>query len=628
MPQFATLLLADLRGGENDEHPATIAENQVARAVNVDYYTTFLLARRNGSTVLLSGAPADYYSLGVYTPNSVATNDELWALDSAGNWFSYSNVLAQTAYTPNPADAFTPASPVSFASLHGKLFLANPTTSGGATPLNRIHVWDGTTLRRAGLAGPDLPPSVADQGAGSFSSTRYYRVRWTVQNGSGTTLLRSEPSPQVTFVPNGTSASARITRPAVNDENPTNWEVEESINNADWYRIATVAIGTTTYDDSLAKTAVATSGVLSADIGDYLPMGSVRYLAVDRDRLIGFGNYYDPSQDSNVVWTPVGTDPAGVGNDERLPFDVGSVVALDGQDGGPLTGGNSYDARIVAFKMHRTYTLTHTGIRQSAYLPQPVSRTYGALPLSNVEGVDAEGRPTLFFVDDKVGPMALGANGFEVLSPFLQERFLSTTEGINLSASFRVTHAVYHADRKQVWWFFAGIGENTPSFIWVYNVSTDAVAFYTMPQVAYHSVMWNRKPVYAVPSGTVITGDTLGATDDYGHPFRAYITTRAYQLGGLIKRFHIKAAMIEGDAASGVTLAFTRIRDYGLESLTTLFSLTPQGSERYVIASMDDAMMQEATTLQLEIGDPSGVSVTPWLLTRCALKWDTASDNV
>lgn len=626
MPQVATLLLTDLRGGENDEHPATIAENQVARAVNVDYYTAFLLARRNGSTVLLSGAAQNYYTLGVYTPNSTASEDELWALDAAGNWFSYSTALAVTPYTPNPADVFTPTSPVSFASLHGKLFLANPTTSGA--PLNRLHVWDGTTLRRAGLAAPLLPPSVTNQGAGTFTNTRYYRVRWTVQNGSGVTVLRSEPSPQVTFVPSGAGASARITRPASNNENPTNWEVEESIDNANWYRIATVAIATTTYDDSLAKTAVASNGILSADIGDYLPMGSVRYLAVDRDRLIGFGNYYDPTQDSNVVWTPVGTDPAGVGNDERVPFDVGSVVALDGQDGGPLTGGNSYDARIVAFKLHRTYTLTHTGIRQSAYLPQPVSRTYGAMPLSNVEGVDAEGRPTLFFVDDKVGPMALGANGFEVLSPFLQKRFLSTTEGVNLSASFRVTHAVYHADRKQVWWFFAGIGENSPSFVWVYNVLTDAVAFYTLPEVAYHSVMWNRKPIFSVPSGTVITADTAGAVDDYGHPFRAYVTTRAYQLGGLVKRFHIKAAMIEGDAASGVTLAFTRIRDYGAESLTTLFSLSPQSGQRFVIVPMDDAYMQEATALQLEIGDPSGVSVTPWLLTRAALKWDTSGDNV
>lgn len=627
MAGAATLLLTDLRGGENDEHPATIQPNQVATAWNIDYYVAFLAGRRNGSSVLISGFANNVYGLGHYTPNSTASNDELWTFDSAAAWKRYTTALAGSAVTPAPNDVFTAASPASFASLHGKLFIANPTTASGVA-LNRVHVWDGTNLRRAGLAGPLVAPNVADQGSGTFNGTRYYRVRWTVQSG-GVTILRSEPSPQVTFVPNGTSQSARLTRPTLNNEGETHWEVEESINNADFYRIATVAVGTTTYDDTLAKTAVATSGTLSEDIGDNEPMQSVRYLVVDRDRLVGFGNYVNPDEDSNVYWTPVGNDNTGVGNDERVPFDTGNYDTLDGQDGGPLTGGNSYDARIIAFKEHRTYSLTHTGVREAAYLPQPASRTYGAMPLSNVEGVDDQGRPALYFVDSKVGPMRLGANSFEILSPFLQQRFLSSTNGVNLSANFRVCHAVYHADRKQVWWFFAGIGSNSPSFRWVYDVRTTAVTFHTMPDVSYASVIWNSKPVYSISGGKVITGDTAGATDDYGNAFRAYIVTRAYELGDLVGRVQIKAAMIEGDAASGVTLAFTRIRDYGVERLTTMFDLTPADpAALYSIVQMDDAVMQEATAIQFEIGDPSGVAVTPWLLHRAAVKWNKAGDNV
>lgn len=617
------LPINDLRGGESDEHPATILENQVAEAQNVDWWKAFVAGRRNGSDDVITALLSELTALIVYTPNSASTNDRLWSLNEAGEWVSYDAGYAPTTHAPSPADVFLPANGANGASLHGKLFLAAKTTDSGAAALSRLHVFDGTTLRRAGLAPPAAAPNVTNTGAGTFSGTRYYRVRYIEKSGS-TILRRSEPSSETTFVPSGTGLSARITKPAAVDEGETDWEVEESINNADWYRIATVAVGTTTYDDSLATTVVATSGTLSDDIGDYEVQESYRYLAVDRDRLVGFGNHEDPTKDSDVVWTPVGNDTSGVGNDERVPRDTGNRVRLDGQDGGPITAGASFDGRVIAYKEHRIYSLTQTGQRQSAYIPQPASRTYGAIKGSVIEAVDQAGRPALYSFDSKVGPVRMGAMGVEVLCPQLQAKLLTE---INFTASTVVSNVVYHADRGQVWWHLAGTGEDTPSFRWVYDVKSGGSSFHTLPNNARAAVLWIGKPHITADGGLLVKCDVEGATDDYGNAFRAFVRTRAYELGALIGRFGVKAAMVEGDAAT-VTLTFKLVRDYGLETASVTFMLTAAGSEDYVIKSLDNARISEASSFQIEIGDAAEVSVTPWQLHRIVVKWDKNGENV
>ena len=622
---LSAISISDLRGGQSDEHPATIAPNQVYEAVNVDYFVGTLGGRRNGSTAVVSGLASDLCSLLLYTPTSTASADQMWTIDEAGAWKSYDAAYTPTVRTPSPADTYNPLLSVVGASLHGKLFVA-ASTLDGVTPLNRLHVWDGTTFRRTGMAAPVLAPNVADTGVGTFANTRYYRVRFAALTGS-TVLRRSEPSPETTFVPSGTGLSARITKPAAVNEGETHWEVEESINNADWYRIATVVVGTTTYDDSLAKVAVASSGVLSADIGDYSLQGSYRYLAVDRDRLIGFGNHTDITKDSDVSWTPVGTDPAGVGNDERVPTDVQNTLSLDGQDGGPITDGRSFDGRVIAFKMHRTYSLTNTSIRSATYLPQPASKTYGAMPGSVVEGVDSAGHAALYFIDSKVGPMRLGASGFEKLCKFLQKKFL---DDVNFEATFKVVNAVYHGDKAEVWWHLAGTGSNVPSFRWVYNVDSGGSSFHTLPEAVRATMMWNDKPHVATDGGKLVSCDTENATTDYGNNFRAYITTRAYELGDLIKRFRFTAAMVEASAHAATTISVQMIRDYGLESSTArTVDLAPTvAAEPYVIKSVDDAFMSEATALQVTVGDAAAVAAPPWQLFRLSLKLGMDSDNV
>src|SRR5690606_26029053 len=129
-------------------------------------------------------------------------------------------------------------------SLHGKLFIAYPTVSG----TDRLHVWDGTQLRPTGLAEPGAP-TITNRDTGTLTGSRYYRTRETRQV-HGVTVLRSEPSePSDLFTPSGTRKYARVTRAAQANTYATHWEVEGSVDGTNFYRLATVPIGTSFYDD-------------------------------------------------------------------------------------------------------------------------------------------------------------------------------------------------------------------------------------------------------------------------------------------------------------------------------------------------------------------------------------------
>lgn len=633
---MAFLLLADLRGGASDQNPASLAENQVEAAWDVQYQDATLCARRRGSRVVASGYTNAINGLFHHTPNSFATSDELWTFDSL-TFGAPHIVRLNTAYgvigtvTPSPADIFA-FNNCAAVSLHGKLFFAGLAQTASGVALARMHVWDGTTFRRAGLAAPTAAPLASGTGSGTYSSTRFMRTRAIAISGS-TILRRSEPSAVTTFVPSGTGSGAAITVQGLPGEGETHWEFEESIDNANFYRIATVAIGDS-LTDATAATAVATSGVLSATSGDYtLPPPAV-YLTVDRDRLVMAGDYQDTTKASDVVWTPVGSDSAGVGNDERVPTSTGNRLVCDGASGGALTALVSFDTRIIAFKDQRIYSLVHTGVLTNAYQMNLVSSSYGAIPRTVIEGVDETGAPALYFLDARAGPCRLGPRGLEILAPFLQTTFLAL-----MNTTFFTT-AVYHPGLREVWWHFATLSRTT-SQRWKYNTITKGITFDTLPPGCSGAALWNSKPhivnslAFSAPGlpftnfGVIACDDTTSATSDYGLSFRSYIRTRAYELGNLLKRVEIKGAVVEGSVASSGTLfSLNLIRDYGLETRTAQFRLTQQLSENYAIRALDDAFLNEVSSVQFEIGDPTATTVQPWRLHRLVLLWKEAGSNV
>lgn len=626
---MALFALVDTRGGMSDEPPATLPENQVEIAVNVHWWKAPLGARRNGAVVVATGVSTPQY-LAVAQPSTSL----LYSIDSGGFVTKWDTAGVRTAVTLSPADTLNLNSIPRGCGLpaHGKLFFA------AASNVARGHVIPsgGTAVRRTGMAASTGAPSAVGSGSGTFSGTRYYRYRLTEMSGA-TILRRSEPSPVTTATPPGTTAGFIVGLNGVASEGETHWELEESINNADFYRIATIPIGTTTVSDTTAYTALALTNVLSADIGDYTLPPSARLLAFDHDRILMGGDNNDGSKDSDVVWTPPGNDLTGVGNDERLVAKYNPRVSLDGDAVGDfLTDLQPFDTRTIAFKKRRIYALSYTGSNTNTYTPDLLSDSYGAMTRSVVEAVNRAGTPALYFTDERVGPCRLGSNGLEILLPQMQKYFL---ERVDIATTYtRGAQVFYNADQREVWWHFSMLDGTVQR--WVFNTLTEGFSMHTLPSsgVVYSlaSVPWsiqsrtiNRPAIFGITTGATLglyLGNVPNARDDCGNAFRAYVRSRAYQIGGLIERSQFAGAVVEGDAISGATLALSIVRDYGLEiSQAFPFTFTTSG---YNMAMLDNARLGEMTTMQLEWGDPSGVSVVPWRVTRIAGNVERKGRNV
>lgn len=247
------LSISDLSGGFDDETPINkLPVDACEIANNVEFIEGTLGGRRYGCEPLditSSGLSGKTYitHISEWFPSNVMTVPEFWAVGATpGVSTSVAKCTAGVWSAVVPTDAIDNAAPdvfgVQSADVNGKKFFAYHSA------LDRTHVYDGTTLRRTGLAQP-AAPVVVDEGSGSFTKVRAYQVRYIIQS-AGAVAVRSEPSTTTIFTPSSTGAGARLTKPAALGESETHWEVYASENNADFYLIATVLVGTTTYDDT------------------------------------------------------------------------------------------------------------------------------------------------------------------------------------------------------------------------------------------------------------------------------------------------------------------------------------------------------------------------------------------
>jgi hypothetical protein len=634
------IAITDLRGGLNTtDPPFSLPADQLVVCQNVDLSRGTLGGRRRGhAAVTVSG----FYGSGGavpflhrHLPSADETAAELWAVTTSGTsskWM-YKDTTWHQASLASASLALDVAQgqyAVRAQSLHGKLFLAYPTASG----VDRLSVWDGTNIRSTGLAEP-AAPSVANTGSGTYATTRYFRVRYTTQS-SGITVRRSEPSTATTFAPSGTGLSARVTKPAAISEGETHWEIEESIDNANFYRIATVVVGTTTYDDSLAATSVATTGTLSEDIGDYTTLHMPKFLSADGDRLLFAGSHEQPALASRVGWTPV-FGAAGVGNDERQEDDTDPFLDLDNFDGGEITefmgpvSGYHY-----AFKEQRIYKIVRTYARSRAYQALPLTDASGAMKRSGVKGRDESGRPCIYYLDRAQGPSRVGMNGVEHCGGDIHE----TWKDINKDATL-IGHGIYYPETKQVWWWVAGAGQSFPSFKIVANVtefrpgvdgtrrgwSMDTGASMATLSACLFSDNINANTTRsrtlvpfvgtAISSLPVLRCDT--GTTDAGTTYRAYWKTRPFILKSLLQKGGVMDATLMAEASDYSFVLVTGVRDFGLESLAKLVELTPEAAEDHVVRRIDDFQLADLRALQLEVGDQAARD-QDWVLDALVLR--------
>lgn len=656
---MADFTISSLRGGLDDSSASTsLADDACTVAENVEFVRSMLGERRRGCDNLTD--------LPSYLTDRAAITWMYWhtPTNDAGDAILF--VLAQDLITPFAAqfayrgasgwvqissvDTFDSTPPYGYhiraVSLHGKMFITYTSSA------DRLHVWEegDTSFRRVGIAEPAAAPSVANTGAGSYAGTRYIRVRWATLSGS-TVLMRSEPTDATTFAPSGAGASARVTRPTLTgiDAEVTHWEIEASLDNANFYRIGRESTVTTTFDDSTAfATGYAAAGVLSEDIGDYTLLESGALLTADEDRLIMGGSAWaNPERAARIVWTPAGgvgdgsVGRPGVGNDERTELDTDPFIDLDGDEGGGLTGlSRVVNGHFYAFKYGAIYKFVRTGHRDKPYDAFPVTKSLGALPGSLVEAVDQAGQPAQYFLDPKQGPYRFGPNGLQWCGRDIRT-FWRT---VNVNATVPC-HGIYYPASNQIHWWVATGANNTPNAKIIVHVNemrlTDEGVrrgWVTVPDGdviagAHCSVMAasnvessSARGIDLVPyigiahaTDLILKCDT--GTTDNGTTYEGRVMSKPYLLSGLLSQHGVRAGTLMAKADAGETVYVRVRRDFGLETKRVSTSIAPSGSEEHVIKPLDDLSMSEARAMQVEFGDlGDGAPANAWELNGFAMK--------
>lgn len=621
------LPIVSMRGGMNDTDPApALAIDQCVLAQNIEFFWSMLGERRNGCGPLdITNSDLEDETTIVHISQWFPTNnviDPEFIAISATPGVS-ATIAKRTAGVWSeivPVDAINTTSPgiyeITTQALNAKLYI--PYRSS----VDRLHLWDGTALRRVGLPMPVAAPTAVNEGVGVYASIRYFRDRFITKSGS-TIVNRSEPSDAVTFTPSGAGAGATITRSALPGETETHWELEASTDGSDFYLIQTIAIATTTYNDETAyATGYAGQGPLSEDIGSYDLLPSSKFVAVDGDRLILAGHQTDITRQSQVLWTPVTNDP-GVGNNERLPLTIDNTVSLDNSVGGPITGlimstiGTGY-----VFKWDHIYKVNRTGDVNRAYDIFAISESQGAIPGSVVRGLDESGNSCIYFLDPSVGPSRIGGGGIQKIVGLRK-----TWARVNLQASKIVSRGVYYPYKQQVHWWIAVDGADVPNFKIVVQVSeltpmdsfsvgrglsiatgriTEATAVGVLTEVVTISGTnyISERPFVGMTSPDYLQRCDTESTDA-GVAYTATLRTRPYMQAGLLGRWGVMAATLLAAANASLSLVIKLIRDFGVEnsaSLTT--TLTATGSELIVIKDFDNLLMSGARSIQVEFTDP------------------------
>lgn len=641
---MADLTITSLRGGMNNTDPAVfLAEDQCVLAQNVEYIESMLGERRLGTDAIdlpaFLSARDRVPFIFRHLPTADETAAEFWALGVSGTTTAKlgRKTTAWTEITISDTPTLTGFAQYRWqaVSIHGKIHFAYKSN------VDRLHVWDGTSMRRSGLAAPAAAPTATDTGSGSYSGTRYFRVRFTEQI-AGATVRRSEPGPVLTKAPSGTGTGLIVTRPSAVSEGETHWELEESTaEDGDYYVVATTVLATTTATDSTAFTGLSAFD-LSEDVGDYTLMPSARYLITDDDRVMWGGSWEDDAQASQIGWTPV-FNASGVGNDERYEFDTDATLDLDTYKNGPVTGISEPTlGGIWVFKQHAIYKLTRTDQREAAYSAVKYTEAFGAIHGSVLSGIDETGQPCVYFVDFEQGPCRIGLGGIKRCGEDLR----STWRTVNINATAVATSSLFYPKKKQVFWNLAVGSGNAPttrivlhtdksrSFPdgvrkgWSLWTGTPAKAL-TMCLFAENIDDNVARSLKLVPFvgveglGLIHRCDT--GVDDNGTAFIAAITSKPYWMKSIMHKFVMRCAALLGKAVTGAKVDVSCIRDFGVETTCNvtdvLFTASASG-ETDVIKWLDNFKGADLRVGQFKFTDVA-TPTAQWQLNR----FDIAEDQ-
>lgn len=646
MPDTA-LLIDDLGDGMNTIDPMVSPKFPMTQAVsltNMVHLEGGLGRRRNGCTSLL---PGDTGTVPFNAITAIVRDNQneqapiMWTADFAQT-VRYVDPATRVWTTPAIPAAPTVASLPEFngVSFNGKVFFGYRHTGA----VDRLACYDPllAKIRYVGISAPAAAPTVANTGIGAYAATiRYYRQRYLQKNGS-TVVRMGEPSASVSFTPSGAGTAARITKAATINEDETHWMIEASPDNQSFYELVTVAVATTTYDDSAAVSTYA-NGTLAKIAGTCTVPPNAKYVITDGSRIL-FANWAEQGLGSRVGWTSAYASQ-NIGDDERM-FVTNTLRPyqdLNPKNGGDITGFEQIDGVVYVFKAKQIWRGTPTEDLSKPYIWRRITNKIGCVfSKSLTQGEDAAGNPALYFLSHR-GPYRLSANGLEYLGRDLEGRLLRADGSPNFNTGATViSHSTYYDDTAQWWlWVCSGSAGHSPAtfpdtlFVlqvkratrkdtygvrggWVEFTGDIALTLCSAlgPRSGYNGRPWLSIGSSYAGLAALYYADAEGVSTDGGTVFSAGAVTRS--LIPLGRRVHLGTPLVQGRVVSGsaITLTLSTVRDRdlisgiqtGQFSLSVLTGLTPcQG-----------VTLRDAGVVQLILSDGGGTvdltTIQPWVM--------------
>jgi hypothetical protein len=396
--------LTATRGLDERQQPTVDgAQGHALEAENLGFAQAGVLVMRLGmkaQSLTSSGITGIVEWLGKFVTN--AGVEELWAASNnsgtanlgrraSGNWatvaFSDTVTVANLRYMHS-------------ATLNGKHFIAYDSN------VNRLHVWDGSALRRVGILKPSAAPTLADGAGAGAATARRYRVQFLIVSGSDTVALSELSDATNSYTPGG-AVSVIVTKPTTPDS-ATHWRVyaiSGATDTYDSYKLisSNIAVGTTTFDDTTAPASY--SGDAPPELGANIPPPSCKFIATDGTHLLMTGAWEssastgETSVKQNRVWITPALGTTDTGDDERIPNTATQSSYLDLGDAGPTTGiAGPLNGRFYVFKADSVYVLSPTGEPTAPYSARLLTNGVGSIHQRVIVSAEnGEGVPCIYF---------------------------------------------------------------------------------------------------------------------------------------------------------------------------------------------------------------------------------------
>lgn len=629
----------DIHGRNGYDDPFTLPEDQCCEAKNTDWYGAALGRRRGGSSNFsIAGGTA--FGSGVrfitrHVPGVDQTAAEGWGVDGVGlvKRLAAGTAWANVTLADAILDNFGEVNAVSF---NGKLFF------GYHSGQNRLHAWDGSTIRRVGIA-VAAPPTAANL-AGGFATIRWYKVRW-IRQVAGVTVDVGELSSSISITPG--LGGARITQPTPPGESETHWEVFASPTDSNYFSFVVVAKATTTTDD-VGNPATEYTGAAAPVTGSHLPPPSAKYLVTDDGRIIMAGCWEttggEVTASNTRIWWTSQLGSSNQGDDERINIST-TISSFDDVEEAVTGLSKPIQGAFFAFSYDSQWKFVATGDVISPYQRFRVAGGQGCIShKSIIVASDDAGYPATYWLSSR-GIERAGRSGNQYCGYDVGDIFTGTSTAaarINLDAT-TLPFAIYHKDIHQIWWYVAVDGSVTPNLRLVFDTALGKVVdVFRQGAVrggwaihdgeaakAYCGTMLSNtvgasmsrllKPYIGYTTTTQVWKCDTSDPDDVGTGFQSYVESRPLAPWGLGRQGGMtQEPVLIGVVSKTSSIQLKVIVDEYAEVLTSKASLAAVSdslAETRVFVQFEDAKVASANSIRFRVGDPDVVSAPQWILT-------------